>query len=54
MSCKGCVYETDRRSWNCDNCVHESRKVKPLPKVKHTPSAWEQRWNEWARRQNDS
>ena len=52
MSCEGCIFERDRRSWNCDNCVEGSRKLVPAPKPpERERSAWERRWIRWAKKQ---
>ena len=50
MSCEGCIYESDKRSWICDNCVDGSRKLRPAPRKEpeRKPSAWERRWIKWA------
>lgn len=48
MSCEGCVYESDKRLWACEDCVNGSRKMIPAPKPERKLSDWERRWNKWA------
>ena len=52
MSCEGCIYESDKRLWACEDCVNGSRKLRPAPKpLERKPSRWERRWIRWAEKE---